>query len=161
MKYIFAFLFALLSAACVFCQTVVSLSKTVRDNITVPKFKTSPVIDGRLDDEVWKQAAVLRDLIQTSPADNVAASKPTEVYLGYDEKNFYVAFKCWDEKEKIRASVVCAVLAGRVPTWRRSTNNIAAADGYGRYEGVIRTAIVEKKKLKGESNDQKTANVNL
>ncbi len=31
----------------------------------------------------------------------------------------------------------------------------------GRYEGVIRTAIVEKKKLKGESNDQKTANVNL
>src|SRR5439155_5386990 len=106
MKYIFAFLFALLSAASVFCQTVVSLSKTVRDNITVPKFKTSPVIDGRLDDEVWKQAAVLRDLIQTSPADNVAASKPTEVYLGYDEKNFYVAFKCWDEKEKIRASVV-------------------------------------------------------
>lgn len=74
--------------------------------MSIPKFTASPVIDGKVDDEMWKQAAVLRDLIQTSPADNVTASKPTEVYLGYDEKNLYVAFKCWDEKDKIRASVV-------------------------------------------------------
>ncbi len=87
-------------------KTAGSLLKTVRATVTIPKFTASPAIDGKLDDEIWKQAAVLRDLIQTSPNDNVAATKPTKVYLGYDEKNLYVAFKCWDEKDKIRSSVV-------------------------------------------------------
>ncbi|HRH42832.1 MAG TPA: DUF5916 domain-containing protein [Pyrinomonadaceae bacterium] len=82
-----------------------SLAKVVRQPVTIPKFTVSPVIDGKLDDETWKQAAVLKDLIQTGPGDNIASSKPTEVYIGYDEKNLYIAFKCWDEKDKIRASV--------------------------------------------------------
>ncbi len=87
-------------------DTAGSLAKVIRAPVTVPKFAASPVIDGKLDDAVWKQAAVLKDFIQTSPGDNISPSKPTEVYLGYDEKYFYVAFKCWDEKDKIRASVV-------------------------------------------------------
>jgi Domain of unknown function (DUF5916)/Carbohydrate family 9 binding domain-like len=82
------------------------LSKVVRETVTVPKFAASPVIDGKLDDEIWKQAAVLKDLIQTGPADHVKASKPTEVYIGYDATHLYVAFKCWDERDKIRSSVV-------------------------------------------------------
>ncbi|HXG82495.1 MAG TPA: DUF5916 domain-containing protein, partial [Pyrinomonadaceae bacterium] len=69
------------------------------------KFSASPVIDGRLDDEVWKSAQVLEDFIQTSPGDNIAASKPTEVMLGYDEKHFYIAFRCFDERDKIRATI--------------------------------------------------------
>jgi hypothetical protein len=81
------------------------LINIVRKPVTIPKFAASPVIDGRLDDEVWQQGAVLTDLIQTSPGDNIAASQKTEVYLGYDEKHFYIAFKCWDEKDKIRATV--------------------------------------------------------
>jgi len=104
-KYLSAFLVALLLAACAFAQTPGSLVKTVRETVTVPKFTASPIIDGKLDDEMWKHAAVVKDLIQTSPADNVAASKPTEGYLGYDEKYLYVAFKCWDERGSIRASV--------------------------------------------------------
>ena len=82
-----------------------SLAKTVRPFVTVPKFASSPIIDGKLGDDIWKQAAILKDLIQTQPGDNIRASKPTEVFLGYDERNFYVAFKCWDEKDKIRATV--------------------------------------------------------
>jgi Domain of unknown function (DUF5916)/Carbohydrate family 9 binding domain-like len=82
-----------------------SLLNIVRKPVTVPKFSTSPTIDGKVDDEIWKQAAVLKDFIQTNPGDNIAPSKPTEVYIGYDEKNLYVAFKCWDEKDKIRATV--------------------------------------------------------
>ncbi len=120
MKYLSAVLFVLFLITCGFSQVPTttaptapdnnklagSLLKTVRDTVTVPKFTAPPSIDGKLDDEMWKQAAVLRDLIQTSPEDNVAASKPTEVYLGYDETHLYVAFKCWDEKDKIRSSVV-------------------------------------------------------
>lgn len=89
-----------------FAQGTGPLVKVKREPVTVPKFASPPVIDGKLDDEIWKQAAVLKDLIQTSPGDHIPASKPTEVYLGYDEKHLYVAFKCWDERDKIRASVV-------------------------------------------------------
>ena len=73
--------------------------------VRVAKFSTPPVIDGKLDDEVWKTAPVLKDFIQTSPGDNIAPSKPTEVMLGYDEKNLYIGFRCFDEKDKIRATV--------------------------------------------------------
>lgn len=73
--------------------------------IKITKFTAPPVIDGKLDDEAWKTAQVLKDFYQTSPGDNIAASKPTEVMLGYDEKNLYIAFRCFDEKGKIRATV--------------------------------------------------------
>ncbi len=76
-------------------------SKPVR----VAKFAAPPVIDGKLDDEAWKSAQVLNDFYQTSPGINIAPSKPTEVMLGYDEKNLYIAFRCFDEKDKIRATV--------------------------------------------------------
>ncbi len=82
-----------------------SLPPEKANPVKVAKFSAPPIIDGKLDDEVWKSAQVLKDFIQTSPGDNIAASKPTEVMLGYDEKNLYIAFKCFDEKDKIRATV--------------------------------------------------------
>ncbi len=73
--------------------------------VTVPKISAPPIIDGKLDEEMWKTAAVFKDFIQTDPGDNVASSKPTEAYLAYDEKNLYIGFKCWDDPGKIRATV--------------------------------------------------------
>ncbi len=76
-----------------------------KNPIKIARFSASPNIDGKLDDEVWKSAPVLKDFLQTSPGDNVAPSKPTEVMLGYDETNFYIAFRCFDERDKIRATL--------------------------------------------------------
>jgi len=73
--------------------------------ITIPKIGQPLVIDGKPDEEIWKDAAVFKDFVQTGPGDNIAPSKPTEAYVMYDEKHLYVAFRCWDEKDKIRASV--------------------------------------------------------
>lgn len=73
--------------------------------IGIPKIGTPLSIDGRIDEEVWKDAAVFKDFYQTSPGDNTEASKPTEVYMMYDEKHLYIAFKCWDERDKIRATI--------------------------------------------------------
>src|SRR5690242_12924368 len=73
--------------------------------ITVPRFDKPPVIDGKLDDEVWQKAVVLKDFYQIQPGDNVAPSKPTEVLLGYDPKFLYIAFKANDEPDKVRATV--------------------------------------------------------
>jgi hypothetical protein len=73
--------------------------------VRLPTFAKPPVIDGKLDDEVWKSAAVLKDFYQIQPGDNIAPSKPTEVMLGHDERFLYVAFHCFDEPDKVRANI--------------------------------------------------------
>lgn len=73
--------------------------------VHIPRFEQAPVIDGRLDEEVWKRAAVLKDFYQIEPGDNIAPSKETEVLLGYDDKCFFVAFRAYDEPEKVRATM--------------------------------------------------------
>jgi len=84
-------------------KVVVPAEKAVP--IVIPKMSIPLVIDGKIDEDIWKEAAVFKDFIQTGPGDNVPPSKPTEVYMMYDEKNLYIAFKCWDEKDKIRATL--------------------------------------------------------
>src|SRR3989441_3645914 len=73
--------------------------------VKLPRFEKAPVIDGKLDDEVWKQAVVLKDFYQVQPGDNIAPSKPTEVLLGYDAKFLYIGFHCYDEPDKVRATI--------------------------------------------------------
>jgi hypothetical protein len=73
--------------------------------VRIPKFEKPPVIDGKLDEEVWKQARVLKDFYQIQPGDNIAPSKQTEVLLGYDSRNLYIAFRAFDEPDKVRATV--------------------------------------------------------
>ena len=41
--------------------------------------------------------------VQRAPHDGQPASQPTEAYLGYDEKNLYAVFVCFDEPGKVRA----------------------------------------------------------
>ena len=73
--------------------------------VRIPRFDKPPVIDGKLDEEVWKQGAVFKDFLQTNPGDNIAPSKPTEMMMGYDSRTLYLAFHCYDEPDKVRASV--------------------------------------------------------
>src|ERR1044072_929945 len=68
-------------------------------------FNQPPVIDGKLDDEVWKTATVLKDFYQVQPGDNVIPQNKTEVMLGYDSRFIYIAFHCYDEPDKVRANV--------------------------------------------------------
>ncbi|MGH8525663.1 MAG: hypothetical protein ACREXY_16105, partial [Gammaproteobacteria bacterium] len=37
-----------------------------------------------LEESVWQQATLLKDFLQTQPGDNVRATHPTEVLLGFD-----------------------------------------------------------------------------
>jgi hypothetical protein len=73
--------------------------------IHIPRIETPITIDGRLDEQAWAGAAVFKDFYQVGPGDNIAPSRPTEAYMMYDEKHLYIGFKCWDEKDKIRATV--------------------------------------------------------
>ena len=73
--------------------------------VTIPRFDAPPAIDGKLDDEIWKKAAVFKDFYQFNPGDNTAPSMPTEVLVGYDSKFLYLGFRCFDDPSKIRATM--------------------------------------------------------
>lgn len=73
--------------------------------VKIPLFETAPVIDGELKDEVWRNGALFGDFIQTQPGDNIKPSHPTEVMMGYDSKNLYIAFKVIQDRNTIRATV--------------------------------------------------------
>jgi len=68
-------------------------------------FDKPPVIDGKLNDDAWKQAVVLKDFYQTNPGDNIEPSKPTDVFIGYDSRFFYIGVHAFDDPAKVRASV--------------------------------------------------------
>jgi hypothetical protein len=86
-------------------KTGIELPLEKANPVKLPKFDKAPVIDGKLDDEVWKSAVVLKDFYQVQPGDNIAPSKPTEVLLGRDAKFIYIAFHCYDEPDKVRATI--------------------------------------------------------
>lgn len=81
-----------------------NLSNKNKEPVKIPFFETSPIIDGSLDEEIWKQSADFGDFLQIQPGDNISPSFPTNVYIGYDQTNLYIAFKAFD-KGKIRATV--------------------------------------------------------
>ncbi|MDQ1707080.1 MAG: hypothetical protein QOJ88_291 [Pyrinomonadaceae bacterium] len=73
--------------------------------VSVTRFTKPPVLDGKLDDDVWKTAATFKDFHQWRPSDTGVASARTEVFAGYDERFIYFAFHAYDDPAKVRASV--------------------------------------------------------
>src|SRR5262245_12367174 len=66
--------------------------KTLR----VVKAATAPIIDGKLDDEVWKTAATIDELHQIRPGNGTPPTERTIVYVLYDKDALYVAARMWD-----------------------------------------------------------------
>jgi hypothetical protein len=73
--------------------------------VRIPRVERPPVIDGKLDDDIWRQSAVFKDFYQISPGDNIAPSLSTDVYMAYDARTLYIAFRAEDEPGKVRATV--------------------------------------------------------
>lgn len=53
------------------------------------------IIDGRLDEETWKNADVAEDFHMILPMDTSLANAKTEVRVSYDEKHFYISAVCY------------------------------------------------------------------
>jgi hypothetical protein len=71
----------------------------------IPKLAKAPVVDGVINADEWKDAAVFGDFLQIQPGDNIAPSSPVETMMGYDAKNLYIAFHVVEDRSKVRASV--------------------------------------------------------
>ena len=80
------------AAALLFSTYVLAQGKSVG----MVRTDTVPAIDGKLDDAVWAQAAVIDDFLQIRPGDGTPPSDRTEVYLLYDKDALYVGARMWD-----------------------------------------------------------------
>ena len=73
----------------------------------IARIKQAPVIDGRLDDPAWKNAAKAPEFMipDNIPGTYKTPKEKTDAYLCYDDKALYVGIKCYDSNiDKLRAN---------------------------------------------------------
>jgi len=74
--------------------------------LTIPRLSRAPALEDFLsmkpEGEVALQMAKVTGFVQRNPHDAEKVSEETEAYLGYDHKNFYVVFVCFDDPKKVR-----------------------------------------------------------
>jgi hypothetical protein len=75
--------------------------------LTIPRLQRAPTLEEFLnmkpEGETAQQMAKVTGFTQRLPHDGEPVSEATEAYLGYDQKNLYVAFICFDDPKKVRA----------------------------------------------------------
>jgi hypothetical protein len=75
--------------------------------LTIPRLTHAPALEDFLDmkpqGEAALQMATVTGFVQRNPHDGEKVSEETAAYLGYDQKNLYVVFVCFDDPKKVRA----------------------------------------------------------
>lgn len=68
------------------------------NEIRIPMHRAAqaPVVDGRLDDAVWKTAPTLTRFVQYEPVDSVLPPTQSVGWVAYDSKFLYVAFRAYE-----------------------------------------------------------------
>ena len=75
--------------------------------LKIPRLQHAPSLDDFLtmqpQGETALQMAKVTGFTQRNPHDGEPVSEPTAAYLGYDQKNLYVVFVCFDDPHQVRA----------------------------------------------------------
>jgi len=75
--------------------------------LTIPRLPRAPALEDFLsmkpEGEIALQMAKVTGFTQRNPHDGESVSEPTEAYLGYDQKNLYAVFVCFDDPQQVRA----------------------------------------------------------
>lgn len=97
-KKLFIFFLAL-----VFSSSLLAASR--EDYLIQPaEFSHPPKIDGLLENPLWEKATIIDQFTQYEPQEGAKPSEMTRVFIGYDQNNLYVAFRCFDsDPQAIRA----------------------------------------------------------
>ena len=69
-----------------------------RKSFEIRRTGSPPVIDGNLDDAVWKDAAFVDDFHQTSPTNGAPPTERTIVRVTYDDEYLYIAANLQDSE---------------------------------------------------------------
>ena len=67
-----------------------------RATVRATRLKEPIVLDGRLDDDVYRSLPPLTGFIQQEPHEGELATEQTEAWIFFDDRNLYVAARCWD-----------------------------------------------------------------
>ena len=73
-------------------------ASSARKRIEVKRTARAPIIDGVLDDDVWKTAAVISDLHQFQPVDHGQPSEDSIFYISYNDNYFFVGARLNDSE---------------------------------------------------------------
>jgi uncharacterized protein DUF5916/cellulose/xylan binding protein with CBM9 domain len=75
--------------------------------LTIPRLSRAPALEDFLgmkpQSDTARQMAKVTGFVQRNPHDGEKISEETAAYLGYDQKNLYVVFVCFDDPKKVRA----------------------------------------------------------
>ena len=75
--------------------------------VTIPRLSRAPALDDFLgmkpEGEIALQMSKVTGFVQRNPHDGEKVSEDTAAYLGYDQKNLYIVFVCFDDPNKVRA----------------------------------------------------------
>src|SRR5215207_6832812 len=74
-------------------------------SVEIPRLELEPVIDGKLDEEVWAQAAVLTGFSQFSPADGIPAADSTEVLVWYSPRAILFGVRAFEAHGSVHATL--------------------------------------------------------
>lgn len=67
-------------------------------------FPHPPKIDGLLENPLWDQGKIIEQFTQYEPQEGASPSEKTQAFIGFDQNNLYIAFRCFDSNPKsIRA----------------------------------------------------------
>jgi hypothetical protein len=80
---------------------ILALATTVTPHLGAARASKAPVLDGRLDDAVWKTAEASETFTQKIPESGKAASERTIVRVVYDNDNVYVGIDCPQKAEVV------------------------------------------------------------
>jgi hypothetical protein len=86
--------------ACVLGAALLSSGQTAASarSAAVVRTDTPPVIDGVLDDPVWREAVPLDPMIQVEPVEGAEASERTEIRILYDSDHLYLGIRMFDSE---------------------------------------------------------------
>jgi hypothetical protein len=74
----------------------ISRDETGRATVRAVRLTMPLRLDGKLDEAVYEMVPPISDFIQTEPVLGVPPSQKTEVWVLYDDDNFYIAGRCWE-----------------------------------------------------------------
>src|SRR5437867_4959155 len=98
------FLTALVALAGNADTTLLKRPESVR--VAIPRVRQRPVLDGKLDDSTWAQAAQLTDFVEYEPNDLVRGREKSIAYVAYDSQYLFLAFRAFESQPgHVRATV--------------------------------------------------------
>ena len=93
------------------CRLVLIIASVAHSSVALSQTKNAPgtqlpiqkakglmVLDGKLEEQDWQDAAVAKDFFLNYPIDTAAAPFQTEARLTFDDHALYVSFVCYDDQ---------------------------------------------------------------